>query len=463
MVEEYESEFTSPINRGQGLPIKRQGMYTTVGGITKKGRGSGYLDYSSIETFKKRGPFGNDIEAASPNKKVGKVVNALQVPNQKVDKALRNDYSQHFVDTGKLPQNFIRDTTPDERFRGMYIIYIVYIYIIYIYIYNIYIDYPKLKELIKRKTEVIKKRGTPAMCLKADLRSLDLSTLGKFDIILVDPPWEGYWRRVAGLPVSSATGGSLRPWSFEDIQNVRVDLLADSPSFLFVWAGSAEGLDEGRVLLKKWGFRRCEDVIWVKSNMTNSESKMGYSQTLANEDHLLYHSKEHCLVGIKGTVRRGQDSHFIHANIDTDIVVSEDPEFGSTEKPKELYDIIERFCLGRRRIELFGGDNSVRQGWLTVGPNLSTHNYDGELYDSWFKGTESYPLAQGYQGGRYLGTTPEIDNLRPRSPPRYVTIPPLMALPILNFMQHTPPFPADPDSNVVNALKLEDQEGGADI
>ncbi len=26
--------------------------------------------------------------------------------------------------------------------------------------------------------------------------------------------------------------------------------------------------------------------------------------------------KEHCLMGIKGTVRRNQDGHFIHANID---------------------------------------------------------------------------------------------------------------------------------------------------
>ena len=31
--------------------------------------------------------------------------------------------------------------------------------------------------------------------------------------------------------------------------------------------------------------------------------------------------QEHCLMGIKGTVRRGTDGHLIHANIDTDIIV----------------------------------------------------------------------------------------------------------------------------------------------
>lgn len=30
--------------------------------------------------------------------------------------------------------------------------------------------------------------------------------------------------------------------------------------------GSAEGLDAGRHCLKKWGFRRCEDICWIKTN-----------------------------------------------------------------------------------------------------------------------------------------------------------------------------------------------------
>jgi mRNA m6A methyltransferase non-catalytic subunit len=53
-------------------------------------------------------------------------------------------------------------------------------------------------------------------------------------------------------------------------------------------------------------------------------------------------------MGIKGTVRRNGDGHVIHANVDTDIVISEEPPAGSTAKPEELYEIIERFCLARR-------------------------------------------------------------------------------------------------------------------
>ena len=55
-------------------------------------------------------------------------------------------------------------------------------------------------------------------------------------------------------------------------------------------------------------------------------------------------------MGIKGSVKRGQDGHFIHANCDTDIIVGEEPPLGSTAKPEELYQIIERFCNGRRLV-----------------------------------------------------------------------------------------------------------------
>ena len=34
--------------------------------------------------------------------------------------------------------------------------------------------------------------------------------------------------------------------------------------------------------------------------------------------------KEHCLMGIRGTVRRNQDGHFIHANVDLDIIITEE-------------------------------------------------------------------------------------------------------------------------------------------
>ena len=47
-----------------------------------------------------------------------------------------------------------------------------------------------------------------------------------------------------------------------------------------------------------------------------------------NCSHLVISLKEHCLMGIKGTVRRSTDGHIIHANIDTDVIIAEEPSYG---------------------------------------------------------------------------------------------------------------------------------------
>ena len=38
-------------------------------------------------------------------------------------------------------------------------------------------------------------------------------------------------------------------------------------------------------------------------------------------------------MGIKGTVRRSTDGDFIHANVDIDLIIDEEPEVGSLDKP----------------------------------------------------------------------------------------------------------------------------------
>jgi hypothetical protein len=93
------------------------------------------------------------------------------------------------------------------------------------------------------------------------------------------------------------------------------------------------------------------------------------------------------------------------------VIIAEEPKQGSTRKPDELYSIIEHFCLGRRRLELFGEDHNIRPGWVTIGDKILSSNWDKDLYNSYFEGPpNSY--------SNLVGTTSEIENLRPRSPSR---------------------------------------------
>lgn len=241
-----------------------------------------------------------------------------------------NDYCQHFVDTGQRPQNFIRDVGLADRFE----------------------EYPKLRELIKLKDDLIAQTATPPMYLRCDLGTLDFKELGtKFDVVLIEPPLEEYQR---SLGVTN-----MEFWNWEQIMNLDIGEVIDVRGFVFLWCGSSQGLDMGRNCLRKWGFRRCEDICWIRTNVKNP----GHSKNLDGKN-VFQRTKEHCLMGIKGTVRRSTDGDFIHANVDIDLIISEETEYGSLEKPVEIFHIIEHFCLGRRRLHLFGRDSTIRPGTL---------------------------------------------------------------------------------------------------
>nr|QNH91358.1 METTL14 [Bemisia tabaci] len=284
-----------------------------------------------------------------------------------------NDYCQHFVDTGQRPQNFIRDVGLADRFE----------------------EYPKLRELIKLKDDLIATTTTPPMFLKCDLHNFNLNDLqSKFDVILIEPPLEEY-QRTSGI-------SNLPFWTWEQIMQLDIGEVAAARSFVFLWCGSSEGLDMGRNCLRRWGFRRCEDICWIRTNTTNP----GHSKNLEAKA-VFQRTKEHCLMGIKGTVRRSTDGDFIHANVDIDLIISEENEFGLRDKPVEIFHIIEHFCLGRRRLHVFGRDSTIRAGWLTLGPELTNSNFNSEVYASYFSNSVLT-----------TGCTERIEALRPKSPPQ---------------------------------------------
>jgi len=287
-----------------------------------------------------------------------------------------NDYSQNFVDTGQRPQNFIRDVGLADRFE----------------------EYPKLRELIRLKNDLISDTAHPPMYLKTDLETFDLKSLkpNQFDVILIEPPLEEY-ARTCGVT-------NVKFWDWDKIMALDIGELAAQRSFVFLWCGSSDGLDLGRLCLQNWGFRRCEDICWIK---TNHSAKKGSGLAHHLEPNaVLQRTKEHCLMGIKGTVRRSTDGDFIHANVDIDLIIDEEAEVGSLDKPVEMFHIVEHFCLGKRRLQIFGRDSTVRPGWLSLGPDLTMSNYDKDVYSSYFS-----------DGQMTTGCSDRIESLRPKSPP----------------------------------------------
>jgi hypothetical protein len=67
--------------------------------------------------------------------------------------------------------------------------------------------------------------------------------------------------------------------------------------------------------------------------------------------------------------------------------------------PPQLYDIIEHFCLGTRRLELFGSKSKARKGWVTIGEN--------DLLDR-PAGAQQQSDVQDYTPERYNGFLQDV-------------------------------------------------------
>lgn len=126
-------------------------------------------------------------------------------------------------------------------------------------------------------------------------------------------------------------------------------------------------------------------------------------------------------MGIKGTVRRSTDGWFVHCNIDSDVIIWEGDPTGTCSygemyhllthldglrKPPEMYSLIENFCLGTRRLEIFGRASSLRRGWVTCG-DLDDAAYELEKVNgrAWDKELYESDIRQSLTNGRAIVST----------------------------------------------------------
>lgn len=334
------------------------------------------------------------------------------------EETIRNDYSLHYVLTGSRPQNQIQNPGLATRFA----------------------EHPKLKRLLELKQSVVTNHAHRPFYLQAELRPshpnyfnlLDLHP-SRFDVIVLDPPLQEYsesYPEISLNPPNSTCGGppeAERPWwTWDELEALPVPQIAASPGFIFLWCGTGQGkgLEQGRALLSKWGYRKCEDLVWVKTNhdrRDETDKLEGSSKTKT----VFRPTKEHCLMGIRGTVRRSTDGHFVNCNVDTDVVVADADPDDPLHKPVELYNVIENFCLGHRRLELFGSKHSLRRGWLTIGTQCAPD--ETQLSDEVPIADRPTPYVKQDYISHFLDPTgrtqnllpsnPEIEALRPRSPP----------------------------------------------
>lgn len=236
---------------------------------------------------------------------------------------------------------------------------------------------------LKRIKSDVPENGVP-VC--ADVTSYDFkkliaaqreSTGRLFDVIMMDPPWQ--------LSTSQPSRGVAIAYSSlpdDSISRLPIGELQKS-GFLLIWVINAK-YSVACNYFKKWGYQFVDEVVWVKRTVTGKIAK--------GHGFYLQHAKETCLVGFKGDIfdfkakkycaLNGLDIKDIEAikvhkkdeimriNLRTgnDIIFSE--RRGQSQKPNEIYSIVEGLVPNGHYLEIFGRRNNIHNRWVTLGNEL---------------------------------------------------------------------------------------------
>jgi mRNA m6A methyltransferase catalytic subunit len=219
---------------------------------------------------------------------------------------------------------------------------------------HIYIQ--ELKYFEEQYLKVIQK-NTPEDCvpINADVRTYDFQGLIKaqlevksklFDAIMMDPPWQ-----LSGATPTRGVTISYEALSDQAIKSLPIPKL-QKHGLLFLWTINAK-YRTSLQLLDDWGYKFVDEIAWVKKTCNNKIAK--------SHGYWLQHAKETCLVGLKGNIE-------INVNTIPDIIFS--LRRGQSQKPEEIYQMIEQILPNGCYLEIFGRRNNLRNGWITIGNEI---------------------------------------------------------------------------------------------
>jgi mRNA (2'-O-methyladenosine-N6-)-methyltransferase len=145
----------------------------------------------------------------------------------------------------------------------------------------------------------------------------------------------------------------------------------------------------------RWGYEIRSEILWIKTNQLQRLIRTGRT------GHWLNHSKEHCIIGIKGNPQ-------LNRNLDCDVIVAEVPcavslcvrlscspvmsgacrcerRAASPMRSTRCWytlslpplcpqcgvlDWQDRLIPGSRKLEIFGRQHNTQPGWITLGNQL---------------------------------------------------------------------------------------------
>ena len=160
---------------------------------------------------------------------------------------------------------------------------------------------------------------------------------GVYDIFYVDPPWRYDFSETRTRAIET----NYPTMTLEDICDLEIP--SSENSVLFLWATNPK-LEEALQVIKSWGFTYKTNLAWIKD-------RIGMGYWFRGQHELL-------LVATKGKYSPPEQSVRRSG-------VLESPRRDHSQKPDELYKIIETYFPNGKYIELFA--RNTRPNWSSWG------------------------------------------------------------------------------------------------
>jgi mRNA (2'-O-methyladenosine-N6-)-methyltransferase len=100
-----------------------------------------------------------------------------------------------------------------------------------------------------------------------------------------------------------------------------------------------------------------DEIVWVKMTVNRRLAK--------SHGYYLQHAKEVCLVAKKGADPPG----IAAGGVCSDVIFSE--RRGQSQKPEEIYEMIEELVPGGKYLEVFARKNNLRDYWVSIGNEVT--------------------------------------------------------------------------------------------
>lgn len=164
---------------------------------------------------------------------------------------------------------------------------------------------------------------------------------GKYNVLLIDPPWQ-----YKNTGVEGAVSREYPTMSIEELSEIPIKEITTENAVMFLWITNPI-LEEGFELIKNWGFSYKTNMVYIKKG---GAPGIGFYVRGCHELLLI------CIKGSFLPLTKEYVSSVIETN-----------RLPHSQKPEIVYEIIEKLYPNQKYLELFARNNKKRKNWTYWG------------------------------------------------------------------------------------------------